>query len=155
MFEKTESFSIGVWVKPAKKDDYAEILGNAGTKNPYWRGYEVFLDSVNRISIRLTHALPHNYIQVTTTDAIRLNEWSHFMFTYDGSGKASGLNLYLNGVRVNTLSNFPDVFGPAASTQFTLGVNFWDTPDNGLSDELKLYDEALAQESVTELFDEG
>ncbi|HEU5146831.1 MAG TPA: DUF1553 domain-containing protein, partial [Chryseosolibacter sp.] len=110
MFEKTESFSIGVWVKPAKKDDYAEILGNAGTKNPYWRGYEVFLDSVNRISIRLTHALPHNYIQVTTIDAIPLNEWSHFMFTYDGSGKASGLNLYLDGKPASVTVDFDNLY---------------------------------------------
>lgn len=110
MFEKTESFSIGVWVKPEKKDDYAEILGNAGTKNPYWRGYEVFLDSVNRISIRLTHALPHNYIQVTTADAIPLKEWSHFMLTYDGSGKASGLNVYLNGMPARVTVDFDNLY---------------------------------------------
>ena len=110
MFEKTESFSIGVWVKPEKKDDYAEILGNAGTKNPYWRGYEVFLDSVNRISVRLTHALPHNYIQVTTANAIPLKEWSHFMFTYDGSGKAAGLHVYLNGRPARVIIDFDNLY---------------------------------------------
>jgi hypothetical protein len=110
LFEKTQPFSIGVWVKPHKKDDYAEILGNAGTKNPYWRGYEVFLDSINRISVRLTHALPHNYIQVTTTDAIRLKEWSHFMFTYDGSAKAAGLKLYLNGKPTNVTVDFDNLY---------------------------------------------
>ena len=110
MFEKTESFSIGVWIKPERKDDYAEILGNAGTKNPYWRGYEVFLDSVNRISIRLTHALPHNYIQVTTAEEIPLKEWSHFMFTYDGSGKASGLSVFLDGKPARVTVDFDNLY---------------------------------------------
>lgn len=110
MFEKTDPFSIGVWVKPERKDDYAEILGNAGTKNPYWRGYEVFLDSINRISIRLTHALPHNYIQITTADAIPVKEWRHFMFTYDGSGKASGLTVYLNGKPARTTVDFDNLY---------------------------------------------
>jgi hypothetical protein len=110
MFEKTEPFSIGVWVKPDKLDDYAEILGNAGTKNPYWRGYEVFLDSVNRISIRLTHALPHNYIQVTTAKAIPVRKWSHFMFTYDGSAKAAGLTLYIDGMAVEKRVDFDNLY---------------------------------------------
>jgi arabinan endo-1,5-alpha-L-arabinosidase len=64
------------------------------------------------------------------------------------------LRLYLNGALVNTMSNFPDVFTPAAATQFAIGVNFWDTPYNGLVDEVKLFDEAIAQENVTELYRE-
>ena len=64
------------------------------------------------------------------------------------------LDLYLNGVQVNTMNGFPDVFTPAAMTQFALGVNFWDTPYNGLVDELKLYDEAIALENVQQLYSE-
>ena len=62
------------------------------------------------------------------------------------------LNLYLNGALANTMTNFPDVFTPAPSTQFALGVNFWDTPYNGLVDELKVYDEAIALENVQQLY---
>jgi arabinan endo-1,5-alpha-L-arabinosidase len=64
----------------------------------------------------------------------------------------SRLDLYLNGALVNTMNGFPDVFTPAAATQFALGVNFWDTPYNGLVDELKLYDEAIALENVQQLY---
>ncbi len=52
------------------------------------------------------------------------------------------------------MTGFPDVFTPAAVTQFALGVNFWDTPYNGLVDELKLYDEAIALENVQQLYAE-
>jgi len=33
-------------------------------------------------------------------------------------------------------------------------VNFWDTPYNGLVDELKVYDEAIAVENVQQLYAE-
>jgi len=51
------------------------------------------------------------------------------------------------------MANFPDVFTPAMSTQFALGVNFWDIPYNGLVDELKVFDEAIALENVRQLFE--
>ncbi|MEK6476238.1 DUF1553 domain-containing protein [Catalinimonas sp. 4WD22] len=96
-FERTDAFSMGAWVYPEKKEDYTVILGNAGGKNSHWRGYELFLDSLNRVSVRLTHGLPDHCLYVTTEDSIHLNEWSHLMFTYDGSSKASGITIYVNG----------------------------------------------------------
>ena len=166
MFEKTESFSIGVWVKPDKKDDYAEILGNAGTKNPYWRGYEVFLDSVNRIAVRLTHALPHNYIQVTTSDAIPLKEWSHFMFTYDGSGKASGLRLFIDGKSAATTVEFDNLYksiipvnkGFAREERPIRVAKSYRafTGDNGIFDgsidDIRIYDRAITYAEVARIF---
>src|SRR5690606_16809397 len=83
-YERTDAFSIGVWVKPEKMDPYAVILGNAGHKNTYWRGYEMYLDSLNRVSVRLTNALPHNYLHVTTIEAVPIGTWHHIAFTYDG-----------------------------------------------------------------------
>lgn len=165
MFEKTDEFSIGVWVKPEKKDDYAEILGNAGTKNPYWRGYEVFLDSVNRISIRLNHALPHNYIQVTTREAIPLKKWTHFMFTYDGSGKASGLKLYLNGKDAEKIVEFDNLY--KSIIPVNKGFEREDRPirvgksyraytgDNGILegsiDDIRIYDRKLTYAEVARI----
>ena len=64
--------------------------------------------------------------------------------TWSWSVNNGTLNLYLNGQLANTMPDFPDVFTPAPPTQFALGVNFWDMPYNGLVDELKLYDEAIA-----------
>lgn len=87
----------------------------------------------------------------TFGSAIPVGTWSHLvMVVNDGT-----LSAYLNGQLVNTLSGFPDVFTPAAVTQFALGVNYWDLPYRGMLDELKLYDEALVQENVQALYAEG
>ena len=96
-FERTESFSMGAWVYPEKMEHYRVVLGNAGNKNEHWRGYELFLDSLNRASVRLTHRPPDHALQVTTLDSIPLQAWTHLFFTYDGSSKAKGIRLYVNG----------------------------------------------------------
>lgn len=166
LFEKTESFSIGVWLKPEKRDDYAEILGNAGTKNPYWRGYEVFLDSTSRISVRLIHALPHNYIQVTTNEPAPLKSWTHFMFTYDGSSKASGLNLFMNGKPADVTVNFDNLYKSILPVKKSFEKEnrairvarsyraF--TGDNGIFegsiDDIRIYDRKLTQAEVARVY---
>ncbi len=109
-YERTDAFSFSVWVKPEKKDAYAVILGNAGHKNTYWRGYEMYLDSLNRVSVRLTNALPHNYLHVTTKEAIPPEKWSHVTFTYDGSSKAAGLQVYLDGQPAKLNVNFDHLY---------------------------------------------
>ena len=40
-------------------------------------------------------------IKVSTVDPLQLDgEWKHIFFTYDGSGKASGIKIYINGSQV-------------------------------------------------------
>ena len=97
LLERYKPFSIGLWVYPEKTESYATILGNAHHKNTYWRGHEVFLDSLNRVNVRLIHALPHNQVHVRTKAGIALNEWHQVSYTYDGSSRAGGVRLYLDG----------------------------------------------------------
>lgn len=166
LFEKTEPFSIGIWARPEKKDDYAELLGNAGTKNPYWRGWEVFLDSVNRVAIRLTNALPHNYIEVSTEEALPLHEWSHFMFTYDGSGRASGLSLYLNGKPARVTVVFDNLYKSILPVNKGFGLEERPirvaksyrayTGDNGIFegsiDDIRIYNRELTYAEVARVY---
>ncbi|MEM8487916.1 MAG: DUF1553 domain-containing protein [Bacteroidota bacterium] len=97
LFERYEPFSIALWAKPEKEEAYAELIGNAGQKNTYWRGYEVYLDSLNRVNARLIHALPNNYIHVRTTDGVTQDAWNHVALVYDGSSKAAGVKLFIDG----------------------------------------------------------
>src|SRR5687767_9203041 len=94
----TDAFSVTLWVNTTKKEKGKTqvLVGNAGTKNTGWRGWDFYLDSLNQLSVRLIHSLPHNYFHVSG-GGIPLNTWTHVAFTYDGSGKASGITLYING----------------------------------------------------------
>jgi arabinan endo-1,5-alpha-L-arabinosidase len=87
----------------------------------------------------------------TFKSPIPVGAWSHLVMTVD-NGKFTA---YLNGVAVNTMTGFPDVFTPAATTQFALGVNFWDIPYNGKVDELKIYDDVLTADDVSIVYGEA
>ena len=101
-FEKTEPFSGSVWVKPAKKGEFQTIMGTSGNKNSFWRGWDLYLDTLNQLSVRLIHNLAHDYVHIKTNVSVPIQEWSHIGFTYDGLGKAKGLKIYINGALAAT-----------------------------------------------------
>jgi len=96
-YDRHQAFTASIWTYPEKKEEYAELFGNAGQKNSYWRGYEVYLDSLYRVNVRLINALPHNYIHVRTTVGIAPNAWSQVALVYDGSSRADGVRFVVNG----------------------------------------------------------
>ena len=100
LFEMTESFTVGAWIYTTEddKEKTQVIVGNAGEKNNFWRGWDFYLDESNKVAARLIHSLPHNYIHNRSQKSIPLNRWTHVAFTYDGSAKAKGIQLYINGV---------------------------------------------------------
>lgn len=112
VFKMTEPFSASAWVNTKKRDSVRTqtIMGTSGTKNSFWRGWDFFLDNQNRLSARIIHSLPHNYIQLTSLDTISRQEWTHLAFTYDGSSKASGLKLYINGKATKTKTNYDRLY---------------------------------------------
>ncbi|WP_245802816.1 DUF1553 domain-containing protein [Cyclobacterium lianum] len=97
LFEMDMPFSYSIWINPETIEPYRFILGNIGNKNTYWRGYEFYLDHSNKVNVRLIHALPHNALHVTGELPIPAGKWTQVAFTYDGSGKASGLRIFING----------------------------------------------------------
>ncbi len=101
-FEMTDPFSFSVWINPDEKSDKTQvIMGNAGGKNTMWRGWDSYLDLNNNMCVRLISALPNNFIYVKTPDVVPIGEWTNIIVTYDGSAKASGLHIYINGKQSN------------------------------------------------------
>jgi len=156
-YERTDAFSIGVWVKPDKKEAYSAIIGNAGGKNAHWRGHEMYLDEHNRVGVRLTHGRPDHRISVLTEDSIPVNDWSHLIFTYDGSSQAKGIQVYIDGkaapVRIlrNRLykSIFPiNNYHEPAPRPLRVGRSYRGALDIGLYegavDEIRVYDRKLS-----------
>ena len=101
-FDLDESFSAGAWVKLKEQGTFQTIMGNVGDKNTGWRGWVFYLDSLNRPAMKIVHSLSHNYLHITTSKQVPVEEWSSLFFTYDGSAKAKGVKLFLNGEALET-----------------------------------------------------
>jgi len=90
----------------------------------------------------------------------KVNEWSHFVGTFDGKT----LRFFVNGVEVNSApsqyesvnhgNNFyiGCVFGDPASRDVALrNTSFF----QGLVDDVRVYDRALSQQEIVQVFNEG
>ena len=104
-FEVADPFSISVWVLPEQKVSKGKtmtIIGNSSIKDQFWRGWDLVIESTGQVSSRFVSSLPGNYIHTMTNDSIPIGKWTHLLMTYDGSTKASGLKIYINGQTTDT-----------------------------------------------------
>ena len=108
--EVHQPFSAGAWVKMEKENTNQTVIGNSGELGNGWRGWDLFIDPENRLTLRVASVLPHNYIQVTAESEIPRHTWQHVFFTYDGSGRAAGIRLYVNGRQVPVFVNYDRLY---------------------------------------------
>jgi hypothetical protein len=103
-FDSTDAFSLAFWFSKAGKDELAVIHKQDATQGR--RGYELrFDESVpvgdlkrgSHLYVNLIHRWPDDCIQIKTQTRIRMGQAQHLVLNYDGSGKASGVRLFLDG----------------------------------------------------------
>ncbi len=118
--EWTEAFSGGMWINTSKReaDKTQTLMGTSGQKNNFWRGWDLYLDQSNRLNFRFIHSLPHNYIHLKSEDSISINNWNHVFFTYDGSGKAKGIKLFLDGKAMAAEVMFDHLYKTARTVDY-------------------------------------
>jgi hypothetical protein len=90
--EWTERFSYGGWVKPLGNGAVLSKMDEAAA----YRGFDLLLIN-GKPECHLVHAWPDNALKVATADPLPQGAWSHVLVTYDGSGKAAGVTVYVNG----------------------------------------------------------
>jgi hypothetical protein len=101
-FRRVDPFSLGLWIRPDGLAERAVVLhrSRAWTDSGS-RGYELRLDR-GRPFFALIHFWPGNAAAVRATRALPDRAWSHLTATYDGSSRADGLRLYLDGEPLET-----------------------------------------------------
>lgn len=98
-FERMDPFTVSFWIKTPKQFDEARVFYNGNGRIQGYRGWEVVLDSA-KLSFRLNHAHPYQSIDIRLKKELPLNEWHHYVWTYDGSSKAAGMKIFENGKRI-------------------------------------------------------
>ncbi|MEQ9290207.1 MAG: DUF1553 domain-containing protein [Cyclobacteriaceae bacterium] len=101
IFERVDSFTISFWINAPKDFENAHVMYNGNNRIQGYRGWDIVLHKGN-LHFRLNHAHPYQSLDIRTLSPLPVDEWQHFVWTYDGSGKAEGMSLYLNGKQVPT-----------------------------------------------------
>ena len=109
-FEKDKPFSYGAWVRAGRVGIGGGILARMDEKGGY-RGWDLWQND-RSYAVHLIHRWPDDALKVSTAKpTVRLGVWQHVFVTYDGSGRAEGVKIYVDGVaqplktEVNALRN--------------------------------------------------
>ena len=170
-FEWTDAFSISIWTQTHQRKEKARqfILGTTGGKNNWWRGWDFYLDDTNHLNLRLVNMSPGNMVHVRSKDSIKVDEWSHLAFSYNGTGKAKGITFYKNGNPFEfetQIDNLSKSIKPVSASGINLeqravlvGKTYeGSTGDNGLfmgkMDDLKIFNKAISQLELNVLLDQ-
>src|SRR5580698_10417895 len=102
--EANQAFSVGTWLRPhlrsleAKDEEKpAGVILSATDAGQKQRGWQLRV-SKGKLGFVLAHEMPDNAIQVETKQRmLAVGRWNHVLATYDGSGKAAGVTLYVDG----------------------------------------------------------
>lgn len=101
-FDRADPFSFALWLKPSSTDKRAVVFHRSkAAEDAASRGYEMLIED-GRIEFALCHFWPGNAIRVRGNDEIAAGQWAHVAVTYDGSSRADGVRLFMNGERVET-----------------------------------------------------
>jgi hypothetical protein len=100
----SKAFSVASWVQPhlrplEPKDENKPdgVILSRGEATQDGRGWQL-LTSKGKLAFILAHKQPDEAIQVETTEKVlAVGRWNHVAAAYDGSGKANGVKLYVDG----------------------------------------------------------
>lgn len=147
-FERSDEFSFSFWLSPHHENEYMPILFHLGGKNEGYKGYEITVID-GYLTIRLVNGLPANIISVSTSAALIPDKWTHFTFTYDGSSRAKGIDIYVNGKRDEGRVLFDQLDKSIYTKRNGVrlgGIQDYqvDVKGHGTIDDLKIYNRVLS-----------
>ncbi|OJV12898.1 MAG: hypothetical protein BGO21_03985 [Dyadobacter sp. 50-39] len=97
VFRKSEPFTVGIWVNVPKELKEGVILHKSQAERLYnFRGYHLYLKG-DRLELNMAHTSPSDAITKVSKQPLPKNQWVQLTVTYDGSSKAAGFKLYVNG----------------------------------------------------------
>lgn len=164
-FERSDPFSVSVWYKALEDSLNGPIFSKTGGFANGFRGYELLIREDGGLSGLMSHTWPANAIEVHTEEAVPIGEWVHLVMAYDGSSKASGLKIFMDGKPLKTkvvtdhlkqsilaYGKEKRSIGSPGNLQIgKRGTSFAETLDHSIVDELRLFDRNLTEIEIQTL----
>ncbi|MFN5422169.1 MAG: DUF1553 domain-containing protein [bacterium] len=157
IFRKSEPFSVGIKVNIPSSLKEGVIFHKSLVERLYnFRGYHLLLTKDNKLELSITHTAPSNAIAKLSIDTVPRDKWIQLAVTYDGSSRASGMKLFMDGAEVKSeivmdqlmkdiLFNLKD-YGHGANSEPGLQIGAW-SRGAGLKgasvDDVVVYDREL------------
>jgi hypothetical protein len=164
-FERTQPFSLDFWVFAGQEYENSTVLNHRENDNSGGAGYALQLEQ-KRMRFDIMHSRAGNMLRVRTVPELPLKQWTHVTVTYDGSSRAKGMAIYVNGTRVDVdierdnLTRTIKVEGGGTLGDEFLGLQFGKrfretTLKDGAIDEIRVFAKELTPLEVKYLQDQS
>ncbi|MGV3772686.1 MAG: DUF1553 domain-containing protein [Verrucomicrobiales bacterium] len=150
-FERTQPFSAGLWIRMNPDDKQGSAFARMNEDEGH-RGWDLWIED-GRPGIHIVSKWPEDALKVVARGRVEPNKWAHVFVTYDGTSKAEGVKVYING-------KLQDVERPSnqlkntivTQTPFKIGQrNKGDQLDKAGIQDVRLYSRVLNEEEVSTL----
>ncbi|MDP3900083.1 MAG: MopE-related protein, partial [bacterium] len=166
-FGSNIDFTIAYWFKPDKTDKNQIIIHKGLDNINYERWYKTGITNTGKLSAAFRTGNAYTSASFTGT-AVLNNDWQHAVFTVkrDNANNVS-INAYLNGAqdgptvtsnKLGSLDNPYDLkLGSDETNRFngTTYNTYYDYAYDGLLDDVRVYNMALAPSFVSQLYDDS
>ncbi len=153
-FDRSTPYTISFWMKDQLQLDAPAVVFQAcdGTDaGPF--GYDLLIQK-GMLTARIFRHWPGNAIAVRTLQPLSRDTWTQVAVTYDGSSKASGLHIYVNGKQADTEIVRDKLLKNTGRHTLTFGQRFRDRGfKDGIIDDLSIFTRALTPLELAQIYD--
>lgn len=97
VFERHQPFTVSFWTGILNPSFAGRLFNRLPSASGGFRGYECERLPDGRLAFRINSVWPDNAIDFETDFVLKPNRWTHLTMTYDGTSRAEGLKVFING----------------------------------------------------------
>jgi Protein of unknown function (DUF1553)/Protein of unknown function (DUF1549)/Concanavalin A-like lectin/glucanases superfamily/Planctomycete cytochrome C len=160
-FERHQPFSFALWFRIDQRGAAGPLVTRSGGIFNGNRGYEVLLRADGTFAAGLHHVAPDNSMEIETQRPASVGTWHHLALTYDGSSRAGGIRLFLDGQAADSRVTIDNLQSSIIYAQnkgswgdpppLRLGRRHDETLQDVSVDEFRVYDRQLTSFEVAVL----
>ncbi len=156
-FRREEPFSVSLWLKtPDAKERAVVFHRSRAWTDAASRGYELLIED-GRLKWSLIHFWPGNAASIASETPLTPGEWTHVVVTSDGSSRAAGLAMFVNGQPASTVvikDQLSREITGGGGDNIALGERFRDRGfKGGMIDDFRVFSRNLSPLEVLSTFD--
>ena len=140
-----DPFTLSAWIRPEAAT--GGILARYNAAGP--KGYGLFLVD-GKLQLRVDTSSISDRTRIESAEPIPLGEWTHVAGVYDGSRNTTGMSLFVDGSRVESVSLIDESLN-STKTPEPLRIGYGPDPKGrfrGLIDDARVYLRPLSEQQV-------
>jgi mono/diheme cytochrome c family protein len=152
VLETNKPFSVGLWVKVDDLGQTGSLLARMDDEGGF-RGFDIWFAG-GAVGTHILRSFPDDCIKVVAEGpGLQAKRWHHVMLSYDGSAKAVGTRIFIDGVEQRLRIEVDNLRGSIATeVPLRLGRREHRDAIRGLSVAgLRVYDRVIGRDEVNRL----